>query len=62
VACKNLGSQNGTAGGVMAVPHWMQERQLAEARTNHLRAMVLGLLLATPVWGGVLLLAVMILR
>ena len=41
----------------MAVPHWVRERQLTECQASCIRATALGLLLAAPVWGGVLLLA-----
>lgn len=41
----------------MTVPHWVRERQLTECRASCLRAAALGLLLASPIWGGVLLLA-----
>jgi hypothetical protein len=44
----------------MAVPHWMQERQRREVRANHLHAVAFGLLLASPVWGGMLLLVVIL--
>lgn len=45
----------------MAVPLWARERQLAECRASCMCAAVLGLLLASPVWGCLLLLA-MVLR
>ena len=41
----------------MAVPHWVHERQLTECRASCIRATALGLLLALPIWCGVLLLA-----
>ena len=44
----------------MAVPDWVRERQLTECRASCVRGVALGLLLALPVWGGVLLLALVL--